>query len=173
MVLRHRRPVTLPFPNAYSHPLPLFEHDPDGTVSVRFPTSSSAPRGQEFILAALPSRKPRTLLDNVADTITSAATTVLFAPLAFTGLTSPGPSATSHTVNEMEGAEFMLQEHELADEDILNEESADDNPERLRHVRVFQRDHRTNLGPEARTRRQWEVIPILREKVQTGSGRRA
>ncbi|KZV99025.1 hypothetical protein EXIGLDRAFT_726508 [Exidia glandulosa HHB12029] len=171
LVLRHRRPVTLPFPNAYSHPLPLFEYLSDGAIAVRFPVSSSAPRDREFLVAALPSRRPRTILDNVADTLTSAATTVLFAPLSLTGLASPGPSQTSHaTVDEIEGAEFTLQEHELADEDVVNEEDADDNPERVRHLRVFQKDPRAALGPQARARRQWEIVPILREKVQTGTG---
>lgn len=139
---------------------------------MRFPVSSSAPNGKEFILAALPSRRPRTILDNAADMFTSAASTVIFAPLSFTGLASPPPTSTSHaTVDQIEDADFSLQEHELADEDIVNEEGADDNPERIRRVRVLQRDQRPHLGPEARARRQWEIIPIIREKIVTGTRR--
>lgn len=173
LVLRHRRPVTLPFPNTYSHPLPIFEYkSSDGSIAVRFPVASSAPGGEEFQLAALPSSKPRTLMDNVADTLTSAASTVFFAPLSLTGLTSPGPSQTSHaTVDEIEGADFSLREHELADEDIVNDESTDDNPEKLRRIRVLRRQ-RTILNPHAQERQQWEIISILREKVSTGSFRR-
>ncbi|KAJ7757545.1 WD40 repeat-like protein [Mycena metata] len=85
LVLRHRRPVSLPYPNAYSHPLPKFSYSAEtGEISGAF---------RAFILASIPLRKPRTILDDAQAFISSAIT----APLSFFS-GAPSPKATPEEV---------------------------------------------------------------------------
>ena len=44
LVLRHRRPITHPYPNRYSHELPRFSYDPvSGNISIAFTSDPSYP----------------------------------------------------------------------------------------------------------------------------------
>ena len=44
LVLRHRRPITHPYPNRYSHELPRFSYDPvSGNISIAFTSDPSFP----------------------------------------------------------------------------------------------------------------------------------
>ncbi|KAH7107036.1 hypothetical protein BKA62DRAFT_685816 [Auriculariales sp. MPI-PUGE-AT-0066] len=169
LVIRHRRPISFPFPNSFSHPLPVFEYSPtDQRIIVRFPGQTSA-QDTPRMLVAVPKRRPRTFFDSVGETLTAAATTVVFAPLALTGLASPKPTSTA-TVDDMAEADFNLRDHELDAQDTLSDEdNADDDPERQRTMRIVVQE--SLHSQEAVRRTQWEVISILKEKVVTGSGR--
>src|SRR6266478_4895869 len=78
LVLRHRRPLTQPYPNAYSHPLPRFRYDGQtGRLTVEFENDpefvgDTAWRAKTFYLTALPRPRPRTLLDDATNVLTSA-----------------------------------------------------------------------------------------------------
>ncbi|KAJ7837377.1 hypothetical protein B0H14DRAFT_3109751 [Mycena olivaceomarginata] len=44
LVIRHRRPVSLPYPNAYSHPLPTFQYSAEtGEITVHYTSDPSHP----------------------------------------------------------------------------------------------------------------------------------
>jgi hypothetical protein len=138
----------------------------DRRIHVRFP-GRPALANRSFIVAPVPMQKPRSIFDTVGETLSTAATTVFFAPLTFTGLASP--KSAPATVNSIEDAEFSLKEHELAAEDVVGGDSADDSPEPWRNVCVVTENALHTA--EARRRCQWEVVPLLNQRVTTGRRR--
>ena len=167
LVLRHRRPISFPFPNTYSHPLPIFEVSLfDRRILIRFPGRGPADAAP-FMLAAVPLRKPRSMLDSVGQTLSTAATTVFFAPLTLTGLASPSKPTSPASVDDIAGADFTLRDHELDAQDVVGDEDADDSFERWRQMRVVPSTQLSST--EASLRAQWEVVPILRERIVTGA----
>ena len=271
LVLRHRRPITHPYPNQYSHDLPRFSYDPvSGNISIRFtsdpsypdprskvrepptppeadqvdsrpyltasfqitngssssielsvperetatPTSNSAafhgqaradrpmtlqpppaPRrrvneswkNRVYLLTALPSRKPNTLLDDAAAFFSNTAS-ILTTPLAFSFPFSSGASASSSgsgvgyidgtggggggdgdvARRHIESGEYDLRENEIVEEERAEAEEVDDNPDPARRVKVYgfrPRDLAEGAGnPRARERRRWEIVPIRKER---------
>jgi len=169
LILRHRRPVSFPFPNAYSHPLPQFHHSPrTGEITVTFdydPTypTHSAPsaawRDKSYHLTAMPTRKPRTFIDDASEMLSSA----FQAPFSlFSGTPKP---QTETQVNEA----FDLREDELLEQDRGEYAEVDDSPTPGRKVRVIgttEEDARS-LGAKARGRRQWRVMPLRRTAKKT------
>ena len=175
LVLRHRRPVSLPFPNAYSHPLPQFYYDRQtGEISVTFlsdptypPRDSPGARSnawskRAYILSAVPMAKPPTLVGNAAAFISSAITT----PLSFlTGSADySGSSGPTATPEEVFNGDIDLAEDEVLEEERGEEGEVDDSLEPIRRVRMLTivnkaKDER-RLGPHAKLRRQWETVPL-------------
>ncbi|KAF8591943.1 hypothetical protein K439DRAFT_1643920 [Ramaria rubella] len=181
LVLRHRRPVTMPFPNKMSHPLPRFNYSPQtAQISVSFaydpahhgPNSASASltRDKTYILSSIPIRKPRGILDDASDFLQGAASAIS-SPFAVAfgvrGVTDPSTSASAAEVRR---GEFDLREDEVSEVDRVEEDSIDDSPDPLRRVRVISLANGVieDVGTKTRERRRWEVIPLLKSKAMTG-----
>ncbi|KAI0031258.1 hypothetical protein K488DRAFT_52469 [Vararia minispora EC-137] len=160
LVLRHRRPVSQPYPNKYSHSLPSFHYDAStGHVTVTYASDPAYPDGtnpsgawreRTYYLTSIPERKPRSVLDDAAE----ALERTLRSPLSlFSGL----QAAT--TVPE---AAFDLREDEIEEQERAEEAEIDDAVDKVRKVRVVgttvEEDRR--LGARARERRVWEVLPL-------------
>lgn len=87
VVLRRHHPMTFPYPNAYSHPLPRFAYDSStGNIHVRFscdpsypppsPSPSMAWRERQYLVSSVPKKKPPSVLDNAAQFLSSAISIV-------------------------------------------------------------------------------------------------
>ena len=109
----------------------------------------------------MPLRRPRTILDDASDAITSV----------FAGPLSPitsifGASSRSSTVQEVYNSDIDLREDEVLEEDRGEGEEVDDSPELRRDVRVIAvGDHETGLTELTKRRRAWEVLPLRRTRV--------
>lgn len=161
--------MTLPFPNAYSHPIPRFAYDPStGHLHVRFacdpayPPPSASPsvkwRERQYLATSIPMRKPRTLIDNAAQFFSSTASRLVARP------------ETSPTADV---GEFDLRDDEVMEEERGEEGDVDDSPEHRRDIRVLSLPLATKEGAingggsrAARERRRWEIVPILRERTK-------
>ncbi|KAJ7665090.1 hypothetical protein DFH06DRAFT_1186604 [Mycena polygramma] len=166
LVLRHRRPVSLPYPNDYSHPLPKFSYSAEtGEITVHFtsdpsyPPPSAAPsdawKKKTFILVSIPLRRPRTMLDDAHALISSAITS----PLALFGVASP--QATPEAVFS---TDIDLGEDEVLEEERGEEAEVDDAPEWGRKLRVLgivnkAREER-DIIEKARNRRRWQITAL-------------
>ncbi|KAF8591947.1 hypothetical protein K439DRAFT_1325744 [Ramaria rubella] len=181
LVLRHRRPVTMPFPNKMSHPLPRFNYSPQtAQISVSFaydpahhgPNSDSASltHDKTYILSSIPIRKPRGILKDASDFLQVAASAIP-SPFAVAfgvlGVTDPSTSASAAEVRR---GGFDLREDETSEVDRVEEDSIDDSPDPLRRVRVISLANGAveDVGTKTRERRRWEVIPLLKSKAMTG-----
>jgi WD repeat-containing protein 23 len=161
LVLRHRRPMTQPYPNAYSHPIPRFRYQGDtGRITAAFENDpefagGTAWRAKTFYLTALSRPRPRTLLDNATDVLSSA----LRSPLSLFG----GPPIPAHDpIAAGTDDTFNLRQEEVEEQDRGEDAEDDDDPARDRAVRVIgltPEEHR-ELGPKAWARRQWAVLPL-------------
>ena len=152
LVLRRRRPMTFPYPNAYSHPLPRFAYDSSsGNIHVKFscdpayppppapiplddaragssgapvmPTISTAWRERQYLISSVPLQKPPSVLDNAAQFFTSAAASFL-----------PPSSPTYHN-DELNT--FSLRDDEVMEEERGAEGDVDDSPEVRRDIKVL------------------------------------
>lgn len=161
LVLRHRRPHTQPYPNAYSHPLPHFSYDRStGRIIVDFAcdpafAGGTAWRAKTFYLTAIPRRRRRTILNGASDALASAFRNPrsLFAG---TQLTALDPTAAG--TDEL----FNLREDEVEELERGDETEVDDDPARDRAVRVVGRtpEEHHELSDKAWERRRWEVVPL-------------
>lgn len=170
LVLRHRRPFTKPFPNAYSHPLPRFRYNGStGLITVDFECDPAFAGGtnwcaKTFYMTAIPRRRPRTILDGASDALASAFrnpfSLLVGAQVSVTDMTAAGTDDT-----------FNLREEEVEEQERGEETEIDDDPARDRAVRVIgmtpEQDH--ELTERAWARRRWEVIP-LRATAARNSG---
>ncbi|KAI6136433.1 WD40 repeat-like protein [Pisolithus sp. B1] len=172
LVLRHRRPISKPYPNAYSHPLPQLSYNPKTReISVTFAqnpeypqprNTSSAWRRKTYVLSAVPMPKPRSLVDDASTFITSAVA----APLSFfSGSKNVSPKATPEDVFS---GEIDLAEDEVLEQDRGEEGEADDSPELIRRLRVITIDPGDPQpeGINARRRRQWEILTLRTTPAQ-------
>ncbi|KIK54187.1 hypothetical protein GYMLUDRAFT_918846 [Collybiopsis luxurians FD-317 M1] len=173
LVLRHRRPISLPFPNHYAHPLPKFSYSPaTGEISVNFECDPSYPppnvsassdwKNNVYILTSVPLRKPKTFIDDASEFITTKFTT----PLAsFFG------AANTHnaTPEQVESIGVDLAEEDVLEEDRGEEAEVDDSPDEKREVRMLtiSPEHPRNLVERAKLRRQWEIIPLRTANKRT------
>ncbi|KAA1477294.1 hypothetical protein DENSPDRAFT_844509 [Dentipellis sp. KUC8613] len=169
LVLRHRRPISRPYPNAYSHPLPQFHFSAQlGELTATFSTNPEYPahptnaqwRTKSYHVTAMPMRKPRTFLDDASEALTSA----LRSPLSLFSGAAPRPDTSEH-VNEA----FDLRPDELLEQDRGEAAEVDDSPEAIRHVRVIvtTAEEARGLGEKARNRRRWSVHPLRRTSART------
>jgi len=160
LVLRHRRPVMLPFPNAWSHPMPRFSYEPEtGHITVTFtcdPTypppgapPSTAWRKKEYLLASIPIASPKPF--SATEFFASTASSVF-------NLRKPRSSAGS-------AAEFDLGVDEILEGDRTRDDEEDDSsPAAHREVRMVAmsagwKEKISNNA--ARGRRRWEILPLL------------
>ncbi|KAJ7762386.1 hypothetical protein DFH07DRAFT_814203 [Mycena maculata] len=175
LVLRHRRPVSLPYPNSYSHPLPKFSYSSEtGEITVHFVYDPSYPhpstvasdawQKKTYILASIPMRKPRTIIDDAHAFISTAITT----PLSFFSGASSPPPATPEAVFS---SDIDLAEHEVLEEERGEEAEVDDSPEWGRKIRalgiVNKAREEQQIIPEARNRRRWQIIPLRQTDART------
>ena len=126
-MLRHRRPVSHPFPNAYSHPLPRFSYEQETrqitvtfTCDPSYPSSASgrdaavsAWKDNTYMMAALPIRKPRTILDDATALLSNA----ISSPLSLFGGHSAPANTRPHEV-------FDDGDIDLREDEILEQERA-------------------------------------------------
>ncbi|OAX38377.1 hypothetical protein K503DRAFT_800488 [Rhizopogon vinicolor AM-OR11-026] len=166
LVLRHRRPISQPYPNEYSHPLPRFSYSRETqNITVSFQCDpaypppavqmSSAWMRKTYILSGIPTPKPKSLLNNASAFLTSAVVT----PISFF---SGGPAQRKATPEDVFSGDIDLTEDETLEQDRGVEGEADDSSELLRKLRVLtigQRDAPI-AGENARKRRQWEILPL-------------
>jgi hypothetical protein len=193
IVLRHRRPLSYPYPNAYSHPLPTFRHDSEtGDITVHFgydpsfplrppPTPSdvtvasdrsimrSSPTGSAqnklYYLVSVPLRKPRTIIDDASELITTAITTPInFFSSAFGGKNGARP-------DEVFDGNIDLKEEEVVEEERGEEGEIDNSTELGRQVRVMSiaRGDENDLGSGILRRKRWIVESLRRTNAKTGT----
>ncbi|OSX66899.1 hypothetical protein POSPLADRAFT_1042203 [Postia placenta MAD-698-R-SB12] len=177
LVVRHRRPVFHPFPNAYSHPLPRFSYDRQTqNITVTFaadPAYPSDPRAMAtsawkekvFLLTSIPARKPRTIADDASALLNTALAT----PMAFFGSFGKPSSATPEDV--FSSGDIDLREDEILEQDRSEEGEVDDSPDKLRRVRIvaLTKEELHAASSKARFRQRWKVIPLLASKSRTRS----
>jgi len=170
LVVRHHRPITVPFPNAFSHPLPRFSYDTRcGLIRVTHrcdpthPAPSAYPsslwKDRDHILTSVPLRRPQSVLQTTADFLSNAASL-----LSGTLGGASGSAAPAHA-----GA-FDLRQDEVIEEERAPEDEDDDSPSHQREVRVLNlptgwMEKERNLA--ARRRRQWEILPLLPSRMTT------
>lgn len=176
-MVRHRRPVFHPFPNAYSHPLPRFSYDRQTqNITVTFaadPAYPSDPRAMAtsawkekvFLLTSIPARKPRTIADDASALLNTALAT----PMAFFGSFGKPSSATPEDV--FSSGDIDLREDEILEQDRSEEGEVDDSPDKLRRVRIvaLTKEELHAASSKARFRQRWKVIPLLASKSRTRS----
>lgn len=166
MVIRHRRPISQPYPNEYSHPLPRFSYSRETqhiTASFQCDPAYPPPAAQTstawmrktYVLSSIPMPKPKSLLDNASAFLSSAVVT----PISFF---SGGTAQRKATPEDVFSGDIDLTEDETLEQDRGVEGDADDSSELLRKLRVLtigQRDAPTE-GESARKRRQWQILPL-------------
>ncbi|KAF8640942.1 hypothetical protein AX17_000589 [Amanita inopinata Kibby_2008] len=187
LVLRHRRPVSYPYPNDYAHPLPSFSYFPQsGEIAVSFecdPTypppnahPSEAWKTKRYLLTSIPLRKPRTILDDASAFISNAFTSPLALLSGNTGYsTGSEQKTTRHQMvakpDEIFDGEIDLNENEVLEEERGEEGEVDDSPELGRKVKVIgvpMGEDVAALSGKARNRRMWQVLPLRRSNAKTG-----
>ena len=173
-MIRHRKPVTYPFPNAESHPLPRFAYHPDTreiTVTFAYDPAYPAPptrrdstsgvwKTKTYYLSSVPVRKPPTLLDNASVLINSAVAG---------GMSFFGSTKTNATPDQVFDGQIDLNESEIAEQDRNEAEEIDDSPDWLRPVKAISltAEEATSATEKAKLRRQWEILPLRHTKRLT------
>ncbi|KAE9409138.1 hypothetical protein BT96DRAFT_806790 [Gymnopus androsaceus JB14] len=166
LTLRHRRPISLPFPNSYSHPLPTFTYSPKTSeIHVNFLCDPSYPppsdaasvawKHRSYVLTSIPLRKPKTFIDDASQFITSNLSTPL---VSFFGTSAD----TNATPEEVASVGIDLAEDEVLEEDRGDEAEVDDSPDPKREVCVIisNEQRKGDLVEKAKRRRQWDIIPL-------------
>ena len=167
--------MSYPFPNSYAHPLPTFSYSPNtGEISVHFacdPTyppsgtgTSDAWKSKSYILTSIPLRKPRTIIDDASEFISSAISTPLS---SFFSVTAPVPQPNPE---EVFSGNIDLNENEVVDDERGEEGEVDDSHELGRKVRMLAIDRKEEsdkaLGEKAKIRRQWQVVGLRRHDAR-------
>lgn len=191
IVLRHRRPVSHPYPNVYSHPLPKFQYNAQtGEITVHFnydptypslpsyqtpgtqprtseptPTSTGSWHGKTYFLVSQPLRKPRTIIDDASELIT----TVVTSPINFLSNAFGGKSASKP--EEVFDGQIDLKEEEVVEEERGEEGEIDNSPQLERFVRVvgLLKGSEENMSEKALRRRKWTVSALRRMNARTGA----
>ncbi len=185
LVLRHRKPVSYPYPNSYSHPLPRFSYSQiTSEITVTFegdptyPPPSSQPseawKNKRYLLTSVPLRKPRTIIDDASEFISTS----IAAPLMeLSNIFSVGGASTRGHADERLPArpeevfdgEIDLMENEVVEEERGEEGEVDDSPELGRKVVVvgILADEKGRVSRLAKARRTWTVHPLRRLNART------
>jgi hypothetical protein len=144
-----------------------------------------------YILTSMPSRRPRTILDDTAEFFTSSAAVIAapFSQLSLSSLTNPfgssepsdkdknaalkaGPGDEDATVfrervslEHVRSGEFDLRDDEVLENERGEENEVDDDPDEMRRVRVIGHGHaQERSNAKARERKRWEIVPIRKER---------
>lgn len=181
LVVRRHRPMTFPFPNAYSHPWPRFTYDrTTGLIRIQYrcdpsyPSPSAYPsqawKERDYILTSVPLRRPKSLLETTADFFATATSKV---HLPFNPFGGPAAALTAAHVST---GEFDLREEEVMEEERGENEHDDDSPEKMRNVQVITLPigwSEKEKDTRAMERRRWQIVEVLanRNVTRTGSMR--
>jgi hypothetical protein len=115
-------------------------------------------------LISIPLRKPRTIIDDASEFISSAIST----PLSFFSGLAPVPQAKPE---EVFSGTIDLDENEVVDEERGDEWEVDDSYEPGRKVRMLtitrKEESDKALGEKTRARRQWQIISLRRHDART------
>ena len=117
-------------------------------------------------MTSLPMRRPRTIIDDASDLLTTA----ISLPFSLLGAKSP---ARPNPNEVFDSGDIDLREDEILETDRSEEGEVDDSAERFREVRVIgvtKEDH-NSAGEKAKARRQWIVQALRSTKSRTGSSR--
>lgn len=128
-------------------------------------TALSAWRDKIFLLTAIPLRKPRSIIDDASEVLTSA----ISAPFSFfSGRQVP---ATPHPDEVFSSGDIDLREDEILEQERSEEGEVDDSPEKFRELRVVgvAKEDEQVAGEKAKARRQWIVIPLRSTRSRTGA----
>ncbi|KAG9007291.1 hypothetical protein FRB94_014506 [Tulasnella sp. JGI-2019a] len=173
LVVRHHRPVTLPFPNEFSHPLPRFSYDAwNRAIRVKYmhdpsyPVPSTHPSNQwkerDYVMASVPLRALRTVSQAAAEIFGTAS--------SFFTTGSLGRLAGTAAAAQVRSGDFDLREDEVIEEERAPEDEIDDSPLPHRNVRILnlpvgwvEKEGNTDAGH----RRKWEVISLLPNRITT------
>jgi hypothetical protein len=165
--------MSFPFPNAYAHPLPKFTYHPEsGQISINFECDPSFPtvsngawKNKTHLLVNVPMRKPKSIIDNATEFLSSAITT----PLSFL---SGQPATTKSAPEEVFNGQIDLGEDEVLEEDRGEEAEVDDSQELLRRVIMIavskKAEDENAMSPKAINRRRWQVVPLRTTDKRTG-----
>jgi hypothetical protein len=163
LVLRHRRPISYPFPNEFSHPLPQFSYDRETqqiSISFSYPPnfSNSSENWAEdtYLLASKPRVRPKSVVEH-ATAFFSTAVTSSMSLISGVGHNKPTPDQV------FEGGEIDLRDDEILDLDRGEEGEVDDSPDLLRLVRVVTispTDYDKTVARYKALRRKWELLPL-------------
>lgn len=140
-----------------------FASDPTYATGVTA-AAAGAWKDRAFLLTAIPLRKPRTIIDDASELITSA----ISAPLSFFGRGIPSSPRPDEV---FDSGDIDLREDEILEQERSEEGEVDDSLERYRNVRVIgvaKEDDRV-VGEKAKARREWVVIPLRSTKSRTGT----
>ncbi|KAG8897204.1 hypothetical protein FRC01_011441 [Tulasnella sp. 417] len=173
LVVRRHRPVTYPFPNHYSHPLPRFSYErSSGLLRVAFACDPSYPapsaypsqawKERDYVLSAVPLKRDKSLAEASLDFLTTAASRIKLNPFG-----SPTAAASA--------AHIERGDYDLRDDETLEEEKPDnvddDSPSRRREVRMLNLPlgwmEKERGSVAIVTRRKWEIVPILHNRHVT------
>jgi hypothetical protein len=127
------------------------------------PTSPT--RSQIHFLVSQPLRKPRTIIDDASEIITTAITSPInFLSSAFGGKNDARP-------DEVFDGNIDLKEEEVVEEERGEEGEIDNSPELGRQVRVMgiARGNENNLGNGVLRRKRWIVESLRRTNAKTGA----
>lgn len=178
--------ITVAFETDPAYPPPLPPKDDfemvaspsnDGLDSRTGP--AKAWKQKTYLLTSIPQQKPRTLVDDAAEFFTSSAA-LIASPFTSMGLPFTSTEQQSELNKGEEDARVLDErvslEHvaagqfDLLDEEVLEEERSeetevDDDPDRMRRVRVVgYRKPGESPNARARDRKRWEILPIRKER---------
>jgi len=163
LVLRHRRPISYPFPNEFSHPLPQFSYDKETQqLSVTFsypPNFSSSPENwakNTYLLASKPRVRPKSIIEQATGFFSTAVTSSM-TMISGVGHNKPTPDQVFNQ------GDIDLRDDEILDLDLGEEGEVDDSTDLLRVVRVVTispNDYEKTVEPYKALRRKWELLPL-------------
>jgi len=110
-------------------------------------------------------RKPRTIIDDASEMITTAITS----PINFLSNTFGGKSAAKP--EEVFDGQIDLKEEEVVEEERGEEAEVDNSPQLQRHIRVVGvlKGSEGELSEKAIRRRKWSVSALRRTNARTGA----
>ena len=169
LVLRHRRPVSYPFPNGFSHPLPQFYYsEQTQQISVTFSYPPNFANTSEdwakntYLLASKPRVRPKSIIEHATDFF-SVAMTSSKSMISGVGHNKARPDQV------FDQGEIDLRDDEILDLDRGEEGEVDDSPDLLRVVRVVTvspDDYDKTVAPYKALRRKWELLPLRATRAQ-------
>ncbi|KAF9651384.1 hypothetical protein BDM02DRAFT_3110823 [Thelephora ganbajun] len=169
LVLRHRRPISYPFPNEFSHPLPQFSYDKETQqISITFsypPNFANSPQDwaeNTYLLASKPRARPKSVIEQ-ATAFFSTAVTSSKSMLSGVGHNKPTPDQV------FDNGDIDLRDDEILDLDRSEEGEVDNSPDLLRLARVVTvspTDYDKTVAPYKALRRRWELLPLRATRAQ-------
>ena len=170
LVLRHRRPISYPFPNGFSHPLPQFSYDKETKqISITFsypPGFATSPENwseNTYLLASKPRVRPRSVIEHATTFFSTAVTSSISLLNSGIGHNKPTPDQV------FDNGDIDLRDDEILDLDRSEEGEVDDSPDLLRLVGVVTvspTDYDKTVAPYKALRRKWELLPLRAARAQ-------